>query len=122
MATPRYIKRLKTALRDDIENFDVHIKKLISRYAKTNKPIEISFLKIVKNFNVERGTHLIHTYPAKLLPHIPYYFLNNDVFSQKGSTVLDPFCGSGTVLLESILAGRNAVGADTNPLARLVTI
>jgi 23S rRNA G2445 N2-methylase RlmL len=31
--------------------------------------------------------------------------------------VLDPFCGSGTVLVEAILAGRRARGTDLNPLA-----
>jgi SAM-dependent methyltransferase len=31
--------------------------------------------------------------------------------------VLDPFCGSGTVLVEARLAGREAVGVDANPLA-----
>ena len=31
--------------------------------------------------------------------------------------VLDPFCGSGTVLVEAMIAGRRAVGTDLNPLA-----
>ncbi len=31
--------------------------------------------------------------------------------------MLDPFCGSGTVLVEALLLGRNAVGTDLNPLA-----
>jgi DNA modification methylase len=52
--------------------------------------------------------------------HIPYFFLTNDQLSQPGDLVLDPFCGSGTVLLEAQLAGRRAYGADTNPLARLI--
>ena len=34
--------------------------------------------------------------------------------------ILDPFCGSGTVLLASQLAGRASAGVDSNPLARLV--
>jgi len=33
---------------------------------------------------------------------------------------MDPFCGSGTVLLEAALAGHKAVGVDCNPLARLI--
>jgi DNA modification methylase len=53
--------------------------------------------------------------------HIPYFFLNNNIFSLEGDKVLDSFCGSGTVLLESLIANRVPVGADTNPLARLVT-
>ncbi len=46
--------------------------------------------------------------------------MNNTYFSKEGDTVLDPFCGTGTVLLEANLAGRNALGADANPLARMI--
>lgn len=35
--------------------------------------------------------------------------------------MLDPFCGSGTVLLEGVLAGALPDGADANPLARLIS-
>jgi DNA modification methylase len=70
----------------------------------------------------DRYTHLLHPYPAKLLPHIPFYFLRSSLLSEVGAsaTVADPFCGSGTVLLEAALHGCSAVGADTNPLARLI--
>ncbi|MDI9872969.1 DNA methyltransferase [Flectobacillus rivi] len=84
-------------------------------------PIEVSFRKLVKDIpNSERATHFIHPYPAKLLSHIPYFFLNNNIFSKPNDIVLDPFCGSGTVLLEAILAKRKAWGIDSNPLARLI--
>jgi SAM-dependent methyltransferase len=39
------------------------------------------------------------------------------VTAAEGATVLDPFCGSGTVLVEAMVAGRRAVGRDLNPLA-----
>jgi hypothetical protein len=35
--------------------------------------------------------------------------------------VLDPFCGTGTVMLEANISGRNAKGADANPLACLIS-
>jgi hypothetical protein len=38
-------------------------------------------------------------------------------FVPPGARVLDPFCGSGTVLVEALVAGRPAVGSDLNPLA-----
>jgi hypothetical protein len=38
-----------------------------------------------------------------------------------GDTVLDPFCGSGTTLLEAQLLGRKAIGFDINPLAALIS-
>lgn len=90
-------------------------------YNCVGKPIEVKFRDIVPELkNIDRYTHLIHTYPAKLLVHIPYFFLNNTVLSQKGDNVLDPFNGTGTVYLEALLSGRNAFGADSNPLARLI--
>lgn len=40
--------------------------------------------------------------------------------SSPGETVLDPYCGSGTTLLEATLLGRRAIGIDLNPLAVLI--
>ena len=67
------------------------------------------------------ATHLIHPYPAKLLPHIARFFLSNNTLSKPGSVVADPFCGSGTVLLETLLNRRRPIGADANPLGRLIS-
>lgn len=95
---------------------------LMENYAKNKKPIEVSFREIVNWLPRDKATHFIHPYPAKLLVNIPYFFLSNDILSKQGDNVIDPFCGSGTVLLEAILAGRNAIGADSNPLARLISL
>lgn len=64
-------------------------------------------------------THGIHPYTAKLIPHIPRYFIEK--YTQKDDVILDPFCGSGTTLLEARLLGRNAIGLDINPLATLIS-
>lgn len=102
--------------------YDSIIQEFINLYNETRLPIEVNFRELNKDLNnSDRSTHLIHTYPAKLLPHIPYIFLNNNLFSKEGDVVLDPFCGSGTVLLEAMLAGRNSIGVDANPLARLIS-
>jgi DNA modification methylase len=100
---------------------DEIITKFIEDFSINHEPIAVSFRNLLPEIkNIDRYTHLIHPYPAKLLVHIPYFFLNNTIFSKKGDFVLDPFNGSGTVLLESILSHRNALGADANPLARLI--
>ena len=65
------------------------------------------------------ATHWIHWYPAKMFHRIPSVFLET-VNLPSESTILDPFCGSGTVLLEANVRGYHAVGIDINPLARLI--
>ena len=103
-------------------DYDTEVQRLLDIYSATNIPIEISFKELLPQLNkADRVTHLIHTYPAKLLMHIPFFFLNNNIFSKKGDLILDPFCGSGTVILEAILAGRRGFGADANPLARIIS-
>jgi methylase of polypeptide subunit release factors len=42
-------------------------------------------------------------------------------FSSPGETIFDPFCGSGTILLEGWLRGRNVIGTDLNPYAVAIT-
>jgi DNA methylase len=38
-------------------------------------------------------------------------------WSKRDDIVLDPFCGRGTTILESLLNERRAIGCDTNPVA-----
>jgi SAM-dependent methyltransferase len=91
-------------------------------YARSQEPIEVNFRELVDwiPYNSERATHLMHPYPAKLLLHIPHLFLANELLSAPGDVVLDPFCGTGRVLVEALLNGRNAEGIDANPLASLI--
>ncbi len=63
-------------------------------------------------------THGIHKFPAKFFPELPRYLVAK--YSQKGETILDPMCGSGTVLLESLLQNRVAIGLDIDPMAQLI--
>ena len=52
-------------------------------YKKISKPIEVNFRELVPELRgTDRYTHLIHRYPAKLLAHIPSFFLNNSILSK----------------------------------------
>jgi tRNA G10 N-methylase Trm11 len=64
-------------------------------------------------------THYLFRYPAKFFPPVARALIEK--FSEEGDTVLDPFCGSGTVAVESQLLGRNAVGSDIDPVAIFVS-
>jgi hypothetical protein len=59
--------------------------------------------------------HGFHSYPARLHPLTARRFVEK--LSAPRALVLDPFCGSGTVLIESLALGRRAAGVDANPLA-----
>lgn len=101
---------------------DEKLEKLFKRYENRKRPINVDFRKMVYWFSSpDRYTHTVHPYSAKLLMHIPHYFLANTLLSKPGDTVLDPFCGTGTVLLESQLFNRNALGAGSNPIAQLIS-
>lgn len=95
---------------------------LLDRFARDQQPAAISFRQLVPWLKVgERASHYLHPYPAKLLPHIAHFFLANRSLVGADEIVLDPFGGSGTVALETILSGRTALYADANPLGRLIT-
>jgi DNA modification methylase len=68
--------------------------------------------------NTFYATHGLHAYAAKCPPQLVKYGLR--YYSKPGETVLDPMAGSGTTLVEARLRGRNAVGYDIDPLARLI--
>lgn len=67
-----------------------------------------------------RYTHALHLYPARMHPEIARRVIAKYA-SDRHRVVLDPFVGSGGVLLEAILNGNNAIGIDINPFAILLS-
>jgi hypothetical protein len=63
-------------------------------------------------------THGLHRFPGKYIPQVPAWALEE--FAGAGSVVLDPFCGSGTTLVEALPRCRRSIGLDRDPLACLI--
>ena len=63
-------------------------------------------------------THCFHTYPAMMIPQIARKLLNQ--YGVEGEWLFDPYCGTGTSLVEASLFGMHSVGCDINPLVRLI--
>lgn len=59
----------------------------------------------------------IHPFPARMAPD-----LSRDLLAtlNPGSRILDPMCGSGTVVRQAVEAGHHCVGRDVDPLAVLM--
>lgn len=62
------------------------------------------------------SAHGLHEYKGKFNPQIVRAILNI-LNIPVGARIIDPFCGSGTSLLESIHLGMKATGLDINPFA-----
>ncbi len=69
--------------------------------------------------DTQQHLHALHPYPARFIPQIPRKAILE--WSSSGDVILDPFCGCGTTLLESIILGRGAIGVDNNAVACLVS-
>lgn len=75
-----------------------------------------------KNSDTKELTHSVHSYPAVMVYPISRNIISMMKKYQKIESLLDPFMGSGTVLLEGMLANIGRIyGNDLNPLAHRIS-
>jgi DNA modification methylase len=65
--------------------------------------------------NTGYASHDVHAFAAKFPPQLPRMFIQG--LTRHGDRVLDPMMGSGTAVVEALLAGRQGIGLDLDPLA-----
>ena len=68
--------------------------------------------------NTKEYTHCYHNYPAMMIPQIASRLITE--YAKNAKTLFDPYCGTGTSLVEANVNGINAYGTDLNPMARLI--
>lgn len=64
---------------------------------------------------IDKSRSNIFNWRGQFTPQFVEYILHK--FSTKGDVVLDPFCGSGTVLQESAMVGLSSIGLEISPAA-----
>ncbi len=79
----------------------------------------MSELHFARYRSPSKFTHYLFRFPAKF--HPPAVRCLIERFSDRQDTILDPFCGSGTLMLEAMLAGRVAIGLDVDPVAAFIS-
>jgi hypothetical protein len=67
----------------------------------------------------ESTLHQLSPYIGKMKSSMAASLIN--AFTEKGQTIYDPFCGSGTVALESWRSGRRVLANDLSPYAFVLT-
>lgn len=68
-----------------------------------------------------KHVHRLHPYKGKFIPQLVQYFLDDhaddfkqETYFKRGDTILDPFAGSGTTLVQAHEMGMHAVGVDVS--------
>ncbi len=104
------------------ESLGTYTDQLSALYADyTGAPINVSFRDLVGPLPADELTHSVFPYPARLLRQIPRLLLDSDQIMDGIDLVVDPFCGSGTVLVEAQRIGIESYGIEQNPIGALAS-
>jgi DNA modification methylase len=81
-----------------------------------------------KESETTKHVHRLHPYKGKFIPQLVEYFLDShtdnfkkETYFKKGDIVLDPFCGSGTTLVQCNELGMHAIGIDISAFNSLIS-
>lgn len=80
-----------------------------------------------KEAETTKHVHRLHPYKGKFIPQLVEYFLDGrtdkfkkEVYFKKGDIILDPFSGSGTMLVQACELGMHAIGIDVSAFNSLI--
>lgn len=114
--SPKVIDKVKKSAKRD-RNIKVVKEQAVEYKVNYDKVVDESW--DFRKANTKEYTHCFHQYPAMMIPQVARRIIEN--YGKKAKILFDPYCGTGTSLVEANLKGINAIGTDINPLAQLIS-
>src|SRR3989344_5968961 len=128
----KYMRQLKILVdKNELKKYydENVIKKQNSWKTKLGQDLNwnLSFANL-RESDTTKHVHRLHPYKGKFIPQLAEYFLDSHIntfkknkFFKQGDTILDPFMGSGTTLVQSSELGLNSLGIDVSDFNCLIS-
>jgi tRNA G10 N-methylase Trm11 len=121
-----FICRLAQKIEHVERMFDESIRHVQTEIYRPYSPSSARWFKKIPDFMDSREapqlylTHYIFGIHGKFFPRMVGAIINSTNISKK-DCILDPFCGSGTMNVESAIRGISSIGVDMQPLFTMIT-
>lgn len=117
--------------KQDLEEYYNQIMPIREASWKSKLGDDLNWMLSFEQFRESETTkhvHRLHPYKGKFIPQLVEYFLDDHTddfkkqrYFNKGDIILDPFCGSGTALVQANELGMHAIGIDISAFNSLIS-
>ena len=121
------VKNNPVLSKKELLDYYKQLKQANGKYSDSGIDWNLSFAEY-REAETTKHVHRLHPYKGKFIPQLVEHFLklhstdkNKERFFKEGDIVLDPFCGSGTTLVQANESGVHGIGIDISTFNVMLT-